>query len=209
MRWPVFAAIVPHRAARRPAAGAGAERHRDEPVARRRPGAGRRACWRPSARLRCSCSTRCWRRSLRADPALELRAAHQRAARRALRRAPCAWAEHTRAVAAHAAVVLRIFLFFLQATALMALLPLVARQLHGGGPGTFTLMLSCVGGGAIVAALCFPRWRARFDRDQFVRLRHAGARGAVGCWSCWRPKSGWRCRPWWWRAWPGSRWPTR
>jgi MFS family permease len=67
-------------------------------------------------------------------------------------------------------VMLRIFLFFLQATALMALLPLVARQLHGGGPGTFTVMLSCVGVGAITAALLFPRWRQRFTRDQFVTI---------------------------------------
>lgn len=67
-------------------------------------------------------------------------------------------------------VLLRIFLFFLQSTALVALLPLVARKLHGGGAGTFTVMLSCLGGGAIVAALYFPRWRARFNRDQFVRI---------------------------------------
>ena len=65
-------------------------------------------------------------------------------------------------------ILLRIFLFFLQSTALVALLPLVARSLHGGGAGTFTVMLSCVGGGAIVAALYFPRWRQRFNRDQFV-----------------------------------------
>jgi len=65
-------------------------------------------------------------------------------------------------------ILLRIFLFFLQSTALMALLPLVARSLHGGGAGTFTVMLSCVGAGAIVAALYFPRWRQRFNRDQFV-----------------------------------------
>ena len=65
-------------------------------------------------------------------------------------------------------VMLRISLFFLQATALTALLPLVARQLHGGGPATFTVMLSCVGLGAIAAALWFPAWRQRFTRDQFV-----------------------------------------
>ncbi len=65
-------------------------------------------------------------------------------------------------------ILLRIFLFFLQSTALVALLPLVARTLHGGGAGTFTVMLSCVGAGAIVAALYFPRWRQRFDRNQFV-----------------------------------------
>ena len=73
-------------------------------------------------------------------------------------------------------ILLRIFLFFLQVTALMALLPLVARGLHGGGAGTFTVMLSCVGAGAIIAALYFPRWRERFNRDQFVlygTLSHA------------------------------------
>ena len=76
------------------------------------------------------------------------------------------------------AVLLRVFLFFLQSTALMALLPLIARGLHGGGPAAFTVMLACLGGGAITAALLFPRWRARFDRDQFVRygtLVHAVA----------------------------------
>jgi MFS family permease len=65
-------------------------------------------------------------------------------------------------------VLLRIFLFFLQSTALIALLPLVARELHGGGPATFTVMLSCVGAGAVIAALYFPRWRARYDPDRFV-----------------------------------------
>ena len=44
-------------------------------------------------------------------------------------------------------IMLRVFLFFLQATGLMALLPLVARGLHGGGAGTFPVMLSCVGVG--------------------------------------------------------------
>jgi MFS family permease len=68
------------------------------------------------------------------------------------------------------AVLLRIFLFFLQSTGLTALLPLVAQDLQGGGPGTFTVMLSCIGAGAIVAALYFPRWRARFTHDQFVGI---------------------------------------
>ena len=67
-------------------------------------------------------------------------------------------------------VLLRIFLFFLQSTALVALLPLVALQLHGGGPATFTVMLSCLGAGAITAALLFPRWRARYSRDHFVGI---------------------------------------
>jgi MFS family permease len=67
-------------------------------------------------------------------------------------------------------ILLRIFLFFLQSTALMALLPLVAKDMHGGGPGTFTVMLACLGAGAIFAALYFPRWRARWSRDQFVTV---------------------------------------
>jgi MFS family permease len=65
-------------------------------------------------------------------------------------------------------VLLRVFLFFLQCTALVALLPLVARGLHGGGPGTFTVMLSFLGAGAVVAALYFPRWRARWSHDRFI-----------------------------------------
>jgi MFS family permease len=65
-------------------------------------------------------------------------------------------------------VLLRVFLFFLQSTALMALLPLVARDMHGGGPATFTVMLACLGAGAVFAALRFPQWRARFDRDRFI-----------------------------------------
>jgi MFS family permease len=65
-------------------------------------------------------------------------------------------------------VLLRVFLFFLQTSALVSLLPLVARGLHGGGPGTFTFMLASLGLGAITAAFFFPRWRARYDRDQFV-----------------------------------------
>jgi Transmembrane secretion effector len=67
-------------------------------------------------------------------------------------------------------VLLRVFLFFLQSTALMALLPLVALRMPGGDAATFTVMLSCFGLGAIVAALLFPRWRQRFNRNQFVAI---------------------------------------
>ncbi len=90
--------------------------------------------------------------------------------------------QHVRQSPRMRAVCVRAFLFFLQASALLALLPLVARQLHGGGPGMFTLLMACMGAGAIVAAFLFPRWRLRFDRDQFVRygtLVHAGTTAAV------------------------------
>ena len=57
------------------------------------------------------------------------------------------------------AVLLRIALFFLHSTALLALLPLVARGLPGGQAGTFTVLLASMGAGAIVAALSMPQIR--------------------------------------------------
>jgi MFS family permease len=66
-------------------------------------------------------------------------------------------------------VLIRIFLFFLQSTSLTALLPLVARGIHGGGAGTFTLLLAAMGSGAVAAALYLPRLRQAIGRDQFVR----------------------------------------
>jgi MFS family permease len=57
------------------------------------------------------------------------------------------------------AVLLRIALFFLHSTALLALLPLVARALPGGNAGTFTVLLASMGVGAIIAALLMPRIR--------------------------------------------------
>jgi len=65
-------------------------------------------------------------------------------------------------------VLLRIFVFFLQGTALIALLPLTARRFEGAGAGTFTFLLACMGMGAIAAALLLPRLRARLDYDGLV-----------------------------------------
>ncbi len=79
-------------------------------------------------------------------------------------------------------VLVRIFLFFLQTTALTALLPLIARRL-GGGAGTFTLLLAAMGVGAVVVALfLLPMLRGRLDRDGLVRwgtVVHALAASAV------------------------------
>lgn len=68
------------------------------------------------------------------------------------------------------AVLVRIFLFFFQSTAVTAMLPLIARDIHGGGPVTFTILLAAMGGGAIVAALNLNHLRKRIGRDAFVRL---------------------------------------
>jgi MFS family permease len=66
------------------------------------------------------------------------------------------------------AVLARISIFFFHSTALLALLPLLARGLHGGDAGTFTLLLAAMGAGAIVAVLFLPRLRQAFVRDQLV-----------------------------------------
>ncbi|MBS0390618.1 MAG: MFS transporter [Comamonadaceae bacterium] len=68
------------------------------------------------------------------------------------------------------AVLWRIAVFFLHATALLALLPLVARELQGGGAGTFTLLLASMGAGAIAAAMLLPRLRQRMASDRLVAL---------------------------------------
>ncbi|MEJ8821804.1 MFS transporter [Variovorax humicola] len=66
------------------------------------------------------------------------------------------------------AVLSRVAIFFLHSTALLALLPLLARGLKGGDAGTFTLLLAAMGAGAIIAVLFLPRLRQGFERDQLV-----------------------------------------
>jgi len=66
------------------------------------------------------------------------------------------------------AVLTRVTIFFLHSTALLALLPLLARGLAGGDAGTFTLLLACMGAGAIVAVLVLPRLRQAHGRDDLV-----------------------------------------
>jgi MFS family permease len=66
------------------------------------------------------------------------------------------------------AVLVQVALFFLHSTALLALLPLIARNLHTGDAGTFTLLLASMGAGAIGAALYMPRLRQWLPRDSLV-----------------------------------------
>lgn len=65
-------------------------------------------------------------------------------------------------------VLWRAAVFFAFASAVWALLPLVARQEIGGGPGFYGLMLGSVGAGAIAGALLLPRVRARLGQDRLV-----------------------------------------
>ncbi len=65
-------------------------------------------------------------------------------------------------------VLVRISIFFFSSTALTALLPLVARGLQGGGAGTFTLLLACMGAGAIVATMFLPQMRRRLAGNELA-----------------------------------------
>lgn len=67
-------------------------------------------------------------------------------------------------------VLLRIAIFFFHSTALMALLPLVARQIKGGDAGTFTVLLAAMGAGAIASTFALPRLRQALSRDRLVLL---------------------------------------
>lgn len=62
-------------------------------------------------------------------------------------------------------VLVRAFLFFALASSIWALLPLVARQLLGGGAGFYGILLGAVGLGAIGGAVVMPSLRARLDAD--------------------------------------------
>lgn len=65
-------------------------------------------------------------------------------------------------------IILRAFLFFLQSTGLIALLPVIAKDHFEGGAGTFTLLLSCLGLGAIIAGTQIPRIRKRYKSSNLV-----------------------------------------
>ncbi|HUP28867.1 MAG TPA: MFS transporter [Usitatibacter sp.] len=63
----------------------------------------------------------------------------------------------------------RTAVFFLHATALFALMPLVATRIDpAGGAGTYTALLSCIGVGAIATATQLQKLRPRYNRDQLV-----------------------------------------
>lgn len=65
-------------------------------------------------------------------------------------------------------VLLRAVLFFVFASCLWALLPLIARNLLHGGSGFYGVLLGAVGIGAILGALVLPRLRQRMSADQLM-----------------------------------------
>ena len=77
---------------------------------------------------------------------------------------------YTRASRELHVVLLRAAVFFLFASSVWALLPLVARQMLGGTAGFYGILLGAVGAGAIAGALVMPRLRQRLDTDGLVLL---------------------------------------
>lgn len=55
------------------------------------------------------------------------------------------------------------------ASSYFALLPLIARNRLAGGPGSYGLLLGCIGTGGIAAVLLLPRLRARLTPDRIAR----------------------------------------
>ncbi|MEJ1158889.1 MFS transporter [Prosthecomicrobium sp. N25] len=77
-------------------------------------------------------------------------------------------------------VLLRAAIFFACASAVWALLPLVARNLLGGGAGFYGVLLGAVGAGAILGALALPKLRSRFDADALLLLAGLTIAGVIG-----------------------------
>jgi MFS family permease len=74
-------------------------------------------------------------------------------------------------------VLLRAAVFFAFGAAHWALLPLLARQTLGGGPGLYGFMLAGIGIGAVGGALALPWMRARLGGPEGLML--AGALGSA------------------------------
>ncbi len=95
---------------------------------------------------------------------------------------------HARASSILRAVLFRAFVFFAQAVALVALLPLVAKGL-GAKEATYTALLAAMGAGAVFAAMALPRLPAMAARNRIIDagvwLHALATLGAVWAPSAW------------------------
>ncbi|XWN33589.1 MAG: MFS transporter [Devosia sp.] len=70
--------------------------------------------------------------------------------------------------------ILRAVSFFLFAAAFWAMLPLIARNVLGGGAPLYGVLLGCVGAGAVGGAALLPALKARLNPDQLVLVGGLG-----------------------------------
>ncbi|MEM6461455.1 MAG: MFS transporter [Pseudomonadota bacterium] len=72
------------------------------------------------------------------------------------------------------ATLVRALAFFLFASALWAMLPLIARDVLSGGPSLYGNMLAAVGAGAVAGAFVLPSIKKRLGADRTVMAGTAG-----------------------------------
>ena len=87
------------------------------------------------------------------------------------------------------AVLLRGFTLGMLGSAIWALMPLIARDLLGGGALTYGVLFGTFGGGAVVGALVSAAARQRFPNELLVRVSTVGfgITAAVSAFSSWLP----------------------
>ena len=78
-------------------------------------------------------------------------------------------------------VLWRALAFFPFATAVWALLPLVASRELGGDARLYGILLGCIGAGAVMTALLLPRLTHGISRDRLIALATLIYGGAVAC----------------------------
>ena len=84
------------------------------------------------------------------------------------------------------AVLLRSALFGLTASGVWALMPLIARDLLGGGSSTYGMLLAAFGLGAVAGAFAGPALRARLSGEGVLVVSSIGF-GAAGLAATWSP----------------------
>ncbi len=67
-------------------------------------------------------------------------------------------------------MLIRLFLFLSCASALLALMPLVAKVMLGGGPGTFGTLVTWVGIGAVIAAFSRGQITSKIKPDMHIHI---------------------------------------
>ena len=65
-------------------------------------------------------------------------------------------------------ILVRSFLFYMQSSSLLALLPVIAKSHFDGDANTFTLLLSCLGFGAIIVGSQLHYFREKFTPQQMA-----------------------------------------
>lgn len=64
---------------------------------------------------------------------------------------------------------LRTATFFVHSSALLALLPLIAKSMPDGSARTYTMLIASMGLGAVLSVFLIPRWRRTVAHDAIIR----------------------------------------